>query len=135
MTGGQVSRHSLIWIDVRRRIAGTLQSLAHMRRRFGYRHMQRRPTSFFVQFFAFGDDDVVVVRWHRESGSLRPIHSFRPRPPKSRTQCLFRGRGIRVAGFRRHRGFPIAAGLGFEGWSYYNSCIIWTGYNWVNVCY
>jgi hypothetical protein len=37
--------------------------------------------------------------------------------------------------FRRHRGFPIAAGLGFGGWSYYDSCIIWTGYNWVNVCY
>jgi len=31
--------------------------------------------------------------------------------------------------------FPIAADLGFEGWSYYDSCIIWTGYNWVNVCY
>ena len=46
----------------------------------------------------------------------------------------FRGRGIRVAGFRR-RGFPIAAGLGFGGWGYYNSCIVWTGYNWVNVCY
>ena len=45
------------------------------------------------------------------------------------------GRGIRVAGFRRHRGFPIAAGLGFGGWGYYNSCIVWTGYNWVNVCY
>ena len=47
----------------------------------------------------------------------------------------FRGRGIRVAGFRRHRGFPIAAGLGFGGWGYYDSCIVWTGYNWVNVCY
>ena len=46
----------------------------------------------------------------------------------------FRGRGIRVAGFRR-RGFPIAAGLGFGGWGYYDSCIVWTGYNWVNVCY
>ena len=45
-----------------------------------------------------------------------------------------RGRGIRVAGFRR-RGFPIAAGLGFGGWGYYDSCIVWTGYNWVNVCY
>ena len=30
----------------------------------------------------------------------------------------FRGRGIRVAGFHRHRGFPIAAGLGFGGWGY-----------------
>ena len=45
------------------------------------------------------------------------------------------GRGIRVAGFHRHRGFPIAAGLGFGGWGYYDSCIVWTGYNWVNVCY
>jgi hypothetical protein len=41
---------------------------------------------------------------------------------------------MRVAGFRR-RGFPIAAGLGFGGWGYYDSCIVWTGYNWVNVCY
>ena len=46
----------------------------------------------------------------------------------------FRGRGIHVARFR-HRGFPIAAGLGFGGWGYYDSCIVWTGYNWVNVCY
>jgi hypothetical protein len=46
----------------------------------------------------------------------------------------FRGRGIHVARFR-HRGFPIAAGLGFGGWGYYDSCVVWTGYNWVNVCY
>jgi hypothetical protein len=46
----------------------------------------------------------------------------------------FRGRSIRVARFHR-RGFPIAAGLGFGGWGYYDSCIVWTGYNWVNVCY
>ena len=47
------------------------------------------------------------------------------------------GRGVRVAGFRRSRGFPFAAGLGFGfgGWDYYDSCIVWTGYNWVNVCY
>jgi len=52
----------------------------------------------------------------------------------------FRGpginRGVRFAGFRR-RGFPIAAGLGFSfgGWDYYDSCIVWTGYNWANICY
>ena len=134
MKGGQLSRHSLIWMDVRRRIAGTLRvwPICGGVSATGTCKEGPRP---FCSVFDFGDDDVVVVRWHRESGSLRPIHSFRPRPPESRTQCLFRGRGIRVAGFRRHRGFPIAAGLGFEGWSYYNSCIIWTGYNWVNVCY
>jgi len=52
----------------------------------------------------------------------------------------FRGpginRGVRFAGFRR-RGFPIAAGLGFGfgGWDYYDSCIVWTGYNLANICY
>jgi hypothetical protein len=48
----------------------------------------------------------------------------------------FRGsnRSVRVAGFRR-RGFPIAAGFGLGGWGYYDSCIVWTGYNWVNICY
>ena len=25
--------------------------------------------------------------------------------------------------------------VGFGGWDYYDSCIVWTGYNWVNVCY
>ena len=46
------------------------------------------------------------------------------------------GRGVRVAHFRR-RGFPIAAGgWGYYDWGYpYDSCIVWTGYNWINICY
>jgi hypothetical protein len=46
------------------------------------------------------------------------------------------GRGVRVAHFRR-RGFPIAVGgWGYYDWGYpYDSCIVWTGYNWINICY
>ena len=49
-------------------------------------------------------------------------------------RCSSSSRRGALARFR-HRGFPIAAGLGFGGWGYYDSCIVWTGYNWVNVCY
>ena len=73
------------------------------------------------------------------------------------------GSGVRVAGFRGGGwgwrrgwggggwGWPVAAGLGLGlgTWEYYNypysgyyaspyyddSCLAWTGYNWVNVCY
>src|SRR3954452_5593836 len=40
----------------------------------------------------------------------------------------FRGRGVHVARFR-HRGFPIAAGLGFGGWGYYHSCLSWSRFH------
>ena len=39
---------------------------------------------------------------------------------------------------RHHRLAQLKRGgdvVGFGGWDYYNSCIVWTGYNWVNVCY
>src|SRR3954470_21487399 len=50
--------------------------------------------------------------------------------------------GVRYAGWRgrwgggRGWGFPLAVGfgLGYAG-SYYNDCLAWDGYQWVNVCY
>ena len=55
------------------------------------------------------------------------------------------GRGFRVAGFRGRRGWgwPVALGLGLGAYSYpyyYSSyysdpCIVWNGYDWVNICY
>jgi uncharacterized protein YfiM (DUF2279 family) len=39
--------------------------------------------------------------------------------------------------FRRHFGFPFAAGLAFAAASTYayDSCLRWDGWQWVNVCY
>ena len=63
------------------------------------------------------------------------------------------GRGIRVAGFRGGGfrrgwggwgwGLPLAGlglGLGYYGYPYYSSyysdpCVVWDGYDWVNICY
>jgi hypothetical protein len=53
------------------------------------------------------------------------------------------GRGFRVAGFRRRGFVPFVAGagLGFAAtYPYYYSgyysdpCVVWDGYEWVNVC-
>jgi hypothetical protein len=63
------------------------------------------------------------------------------------------GRGVRVAGFRGGGfrrgwggwgwGLPLAGlglGLGYYGYPYYSSyysdpCVVWDGYDWVNICY
>jgi hypothetical protein len=59
----------------------------------------------------------------------------------------FRGAHVaafRGAGWRWRRGWgwgwPVAFGLGVGAWPYYassysDSCIVWDGYAWVNVCY
>ena len=52
------------------------------------------------------------------------------------------GRGFRVGAFRRRGFFLAGAGLGFAAtYPYYYSgyysdlCVVWDGYEWVNVCY
>ena len=80
MKGGQLSRHSLIWMDVRRRIAGTLRvwPICGGVSATGTCKEGPRP---FCSVFDFGDDDVVVVRWHREVDRYGPfIHSGLDRP-------------------------------------------------------
>jgi hypothetical protein len=50
--------------------------------------------------------------------------------------------GWGVAGWRWRRwGFPVAAGVAalgagyYGGYGYYDDCLVWNGYGWVNVCY
>ena len=50
--------------------------------------------------------------------------------------------GWGVAGWRWRRwGFPVAAGVAalgvgyYGGYGYYDDCLIWNGYAWVNICY
>jgi hypothetical protein len=56
------------------------------------------------------------------------------------------GRGVRVAGFRGggfRRGWggwgwgvPLAGfGLGLGYYGYSDPCVVWDGYDWVNICY
>jgi hypothetical protein len=56
------------------------------------------------------------------------------------------GRGVRVAGFRGGGfrrgwggwgwGLPLAGlGLGLGYYGYSDPCVVWDGYDWVNICY
>ena len=66
-----------------------------------------------------------AVELQHDDGLVRHHQRLDPPPQAAQTQCDHRLAQLK-------RGGDV---VGFGGWGYYDSCIVWTGYNWVNVCY